>query len=158
MADIGRTTGSKGRSYKRNIVEPPTHTIERERVQLTESEEAYQFYRISGRTISATRTKGGSNLKKGMAAYATKYGSSELAEQIEKMDSNRIQWMYEQGIIVPEQYFSYTAAMFDEYGIQYDDNTGTSIDSIQFYTEEYNRLYQAGLAERRARRRARGWT
>lgn len=157
MADTGRTTGSKGRSYTRDIVEPPTHTIERERARLTESEEAYQFYRISGRTISAKRTKGGSNLKKGMVAYAERYGSSELAAQIEAMDSNRIQWMYEQGIIVPEQYFSYTAAMFDEYGIQYDDNTGTSIDSIQFYTEEYQRLYQAGLAERRARRKARGW-
>lgn len=143
-------------NYKRTIVQPPTHIIEKERVQRTSAEEAFEFYRIGNRKLSARRMQGGQWLKKGMVRYAELYGNPELASAIRAMPVQRIQWMYEQGIIIPEQYFAYVDEIFDEIGSVVNDS-GASVSSLQFYVQEYNRLYQAGLAERRSRRSARGW-
>lgn len=136
--------------HKRTIVSVPyQHTLEEERL---ESVPAREFYNIKYRDLGSARSAGGSNLKKGMVAYAQYYGTAEQVDALEAMDANRIQWMYENGIIDTDEYFVYDDKNVSSRGgvIRH----GHVQDStIQRYIEYYDRMEERGRAEIRESRR-----
>lgn len=136
--------------HKRTVLtQPPEHTAEAFQSVFVPAKE---FYNIKYRELGAKRSRGANNLKNGMVQYAKYYGTADQVEALEAMDANRIQWMYENGIIDDQEYFYYDDKNVSKAGgvIRH----GQVHDAtIQRYIEFYNTLEQRGRAEIRESRR-----
>lgn len=95
-----------------------------------------QFARFNRDNLSKKKRIQAMNLKKSLVAYAREYGSSGQAEQIDRMNSARLYWLFEHDAIILEEFFAYTEdSGFDRYM-----GDGTEATTIQKYIDTYNAL------------------
>lgn len=142
-------TDIPGSGGRRRIIrqEAPLHTIEQENAQNISARGFYQ----AKYNRSAAYTTLGSHLKAGMAEYARLYAGNDIAEQIEAMDSARLEWMYRNRMILPTEYFVYDESNVTPEGNRRLHGTPKRV-TMQTYIDMYNGLETRGRQEANAYR------